>query len=261
MKILILTDLEGISGVNSIADIFEEQTEGYHLARRRLMADTNTAVRAAFDAGADEVFVVDGHGGANNFLPGVLDARAVQCKLSAFAPSMPTVDAVIAIGMHAMAGTLHAFLDHTQSSKTIHNYFYNGTPIGELMQLGVYAGYYGIPCVAVSGDDAACAEARALFGEDVAVASVKHTDRRNTAECIPFDEAEERIYWAVRKGIANRDRIAPIPLTLPLEVTVEFNTTSLCDDVCAARPELVRVNGYCARSVKSKIEEYHDVLL
>lgn len=261
MNVLVLTDLEGISGVDSIDDIFEKESEGFRRGLERLMADTNVAVRAAFDAGAEKVYVCDGHGGGKNFIEGALDVRATQVWCKDFPSVIRDVDAVVVIGAHAMAGTQAAFLDHTQSSKTIHHYFYDGKRIGELSQMGVYAGHFGVPCVAVSGDRAVCAEARELFGEHVATAVVKETEVRNSAVCVDFETAEKRIYDAVREGIANRYRIPPIAQDLPFEIAVEYNTTSLCDDVCRTRTDVERVDGYTVRSVKETIESYFDVLL
>lgn len=261
MNVFVMTDLEGISGVDSINDIFEEDSEGYRRGLERLMADTNVAVRAAFDAGAEKVYVCDGHGSGKNFIEGALDARATQIWVKDYPWVVRDVDAVVAIGAHAMAGTPRAFLDHTQSSKTIHHYLYDGKRIGELAQIGVFAGHFGVPCVAVSGDRAACAEAKALFGEDVAVAVVKETDVRNGASCVDFATADARIYGAVQKGLANRRLVPPIVQRVPFEVAIEYNTTALCDDVCRARADVERVDGYTVRTVKDKIETYYDVLL
>lgn len=261
MNVFVLTDLEGISGVNSINDIFDADSEGYRRALERLMADTNTAVRAAFDAGAEKVYVCDGHGSGKNFIEGALDARAKQIWVKDYPSAVRDVDAVVAIGMHAMAGTQRAFLDHTQSSKTIHHYFYDGKRIGELAQIGVFAGHFGVPCVAVSGDRAACAEAKALFGERVSVAVVKETDVRNQAICVDFEATEKRIYEAVRQGINDRHLVPPLVQSLPFDVSVEYNSTALCDEICHARADVERVDGYTVRSHKEKIETYYDVLL
>ena len=261
MNVFVLTDLEGISGVDSINDIFDVDSEGFRRALERLMADTNVAVRAAFDAGAEKVYVCDGHGGGKNFIEGALDARATQVWVKDFPQVIRDVDAVVVIGTHAMAGTPKAFLDHTQSSKTIHHYFYDGKRIGELAQIGVYAGHFGVPCVAVSGDRAACNEARELFGEHVAIATVKETEVRNSAVCVDFATADTRIYEAVKDGIANRRLILPLAQKLPFEVAIEYNTTALCDDVCRARADVERVDGYTVRTRKDKIETYYDVLL
>ena len=56
MRIYIITDLEGISGVDSI-DMMDENSEGYKLACERLMSDTNAAIEGAFAGGADKVYV------------------------------------------------------------------------------------------------------------------------------------------------------------------------------------------------------------
>ena len=261
MNVFVLTDLEGISGVDSINDIFDTDSEGYRRGLERLMADTNTAVRAAFDAGAERVYVCDGHGSGKNFIEGMLDARAQQVWVRDFPQVIRAVEAVVAIGMHAMAGTPKAFLDHTQSSKTIHHYFYDGKRIGELAQIGVFAGHFGVPCVAVSGDRAACAEARALFGENVSVAIVKESEVRNRATCLALECAEKRIYEAVRQGIVNRHLLPPLAQGVPFDVSVEFNSTALCDEICHERGNVERVDGYTVRSRKEKIETYYDVLL
>ena len=129
MRIFIETDLEGISGVSTIDEI--EQRDPYSF--ERLMADLNAAVSGAVDAGADEVYVTDGHGGGNNFIADRLDKRARQVNASA--DDLPGCDAAFIIGAHAMAGTANAFLDHTQSSKTWHNYYINGCRHGEMGQL------------------------------------------------------------------------------------------------------------------------------
>ena len=61
MKVLISTDIEGISGVVG----FEETRYGgrdFERARRWITGDTNAAVEGAIAGGADEVTVVDVHG-------------------------------------------------------------------------------------------------------------------------------------------------------------------------------------------------------
>ena len=50
MKIFIMTDLEGISGISRKEQV--DNSERYAL--ERLMADVNAAIRGAFDGGADE---------------------------------------------------------------------------------------------------------------------------------------------------------------------------------------------------------------
>ena len=139
IKVFIITDLEGISGI-SRADQITQDSPDYAYSIGRLMADTNAAVAGAFDGGADEVLVVDGHGGGNNFPPDSLDPRAKQCRLSTKEVDFTTVSAFMHVGAHAMAGTLNAFLDHTQSSVRWFDYRINGRSMGEMGQEAVLAG-------------------------------------------------------------------------------------------------------------------------
>ena len=62
MRALLISDLEGITGVDSIDMIFD-QGEGYRRACELLTGDVNTAVESLLDEGVQECFVVDGHGG------------------------------------------------------------------------------------------------------------------------------------------------------------------------------------------------------
>ncbi|MBQ8642391.1 MAG: M55 family metallopeptidase [Clostridia bacterium] len=258
--VFICTDLEGISGVSHIDQVMNTDSDGYRQACELLMGDTNAAIAGAFDAGAEAVYVLDGHGGGKNFIPGMLDSRARQIGIHDMPAVMPKVSATMQIGLHAMAGTRYAFLDHTQSSANIHNYYFNDIRIGELMQDGVYSGAFGVPCVTVSGDRAACAEAEHFF-PGVYTAVVKTAEERNTADCLPVAEAQRRIYNAARAGYENRIHIRPYVFPVPFTVTVEYNRADYCDNVCRNRPDLERLDARTARSVKTRIESYFDVLL
>ena len=259
-SVFICTDLEGISGVNHIDMVMNTEEEGYRKACELLMGDTNAAVAGAYDGGADEVYVLDGHGSGKNFIRGMLDPRAVQIHMDDMPDIMPKAGAVMQIGLHAMAGTAEAFLDHTQSSASIHNYYFNDTRIGELMQDGVYAGAFGVPCVTVSGDRAACAEAEHFF-PGVCTAVVKTTKVRNTAECLPVPEAQKRIYEAAKAGFENRLSIKPYIMPIPFTVTVEYNRSDYCDNTLNWRKDVERLDARTLRIVKNQIKTYWDVML
>ena len=207
------------------------------------------------------MYVCDGHASGANFIEGALDKRATQVWVKDLAWAVKDVDAVVEIGNHAMAGTWGAFLDHTQWSLGMHHYFYNGERIGEAMQMAVFAGHFGVPLVAVTGDKHACEEAKRFFGENLPTACVKVAKRRNVAECIPNDEAEKLVYETVKKGVLERANFQPTIMKLPFEVKVEFNRCDYCEDSCIGRDDVERVDAYTARSIKTKIEKYQDVLL
>ncbi|MGH8793702.1 MAG: DUF993 family protein, partial [Stackebrandtia sp.] len=69
-------------------------------------------------------------------------------------------DALLFVGQHAMAGTFHAPLAHTYSSRTIAYYRLNGVFIGEFGARAIIAGNAGVPTIYLSGDDKALLEAK-----------------------------------------------------------------------------------------------------
>ncbi len=259
MKVIIMTDLEGISLVDSIDMIFQEN-EKYRFACERLMADTNAAVQGAIDAGVDNILVFDGHGNGRNFIEDLLDPRAIHFRNFNELGLFDDCIAYLEVGLHAKAGTLNAFLDHTQSSKTWFNYYINGKTYGELAQGAAYCGAYNVPVVMVSGDEAACDEARELI-DGIECAVVKKAVGRNNAKCLDADISTKLIREAAFRGIKKASRIKPYKVELPAEIKVEFCRSDYCDEVFASKPYLVRTD---ARTLVKSIESiatYNDVQL
>lgn len=256
MNIFVLTDLEGISGVDSIDDL---AGENYRHAQERLMADTNAVIKGLFEAGADKVFVEDGHGGGHNFLEDRLDPRAAQAVLNPDHIDLTNIDAFICVGYHAMAGTADAFLDHTQSSVAWHNYYINGKPQGELGQVAVYGGIYGIPVIMTSGDETYCKEASALIPGIIAV-PVKKALGRNRAVSIPDAEAEDILRSAAAESLSLINTISPYTEKLPLEIILEFNRTDYLENSLSADPSIERLDARTLRRIADKVVYYEDLL-
>lgn len=256
MHVLVITDIEGIAGVDSI-DMIDESTEGYRRACEYLMADTNAAIDGAFASGATSVTVVDGHGGGKNFIKGLLDRRATQLPAREFSKNTPThFDALLCVGAHAMAGVENAFLDHTQNSTKWFEYRIGGVPSGELAQQGYCMGYFGVPLVMASGDAAACREAKTLV-PDIATACVKTANSRNQAISLPLEDARKLIRAAAKDGVERCKKIAPLSLSLPIDVQITFTRNDFCDQ--AMHEGLVR-NGRTLKKTVEKIECYANLV-
>jgi len=264
MNVLILTDLEGISGVDTMEHI-TDMTEGdgklYRYACERLMADTNAAIEGAVRAGAETIYVIDGHGPGTNFIDELLDERATKVPASSFTELVndEKLDAYLQVGAHAKPGTLNGFLDHVQNSKTWHNYKVNGVCYGEIVQGSLFVGSKNIPCVMVSGDEAACEEAKECLGSQIACAVVKRGVGRNKAECMELSLAEELIRNAAEDGIRRRNEMKPFTLPMPITIQVEFNRTDYCEE--RIRPDLRRVDARTLEKTVYEIHKYQDVLL
>ncbi|MBQ8578555.1 MAG: M55 family metallopeptidase [Clostridia bacterium] len=268
-RAMIVTDLEGISCVDSIRAIYGARDEtgakmedaaAYRHACERLMADTNAAVRGALAGGAETVYVWDGHGGGNNFIPELLDGRAVQVDGSTVMDIIGDCDALLCVGMHAKAGTPRAFLDHTQSSASIFDYRYNGISSGEITQECLFAGWFGIPCVALTGDRAACEEAGNVC-PGVYTAEVKAAEVRNSAVCVDAQTAEARIFEAAKAGYEHRRDFAPFTVSWPLEIEVTYLRTDFCDAILRWRQDARRVDGRTLARTSNEIKSYMDILI
>lgn len=259
INVFIVTDLEGISGIGNITQVSDTAAGSYAFSLERLMKDTNAAVDGAFEGGAGAVYVLDGHGGGNNFIEGMLDQRVVQLyKLNADRFDPDKTNLLMSVGAHAMSGTHNAFLDHTQSSVAWHDYSINGRRCGEIAQSAAFAGAWDIPMVMVSGDEAVCAEARQFFG-DIATAAVKYAVGRNNAVTADLGEAEGRIREAAKKGVSLAGKIKPFRPLLPAEIRLEYNRADYCDSAMQ-RGELERLDARTVRKVIHEIKNYADLL-
>lgn len=252
MKIYIETDLEGISGVDSI-EMMNTDTQSYRFAVKRLMADTNAAIEGAFLGGAKQVTVIDGHGGGGNFDLSLLDKRAVVGG-----NVDDSYDAIFCIGAHAMAGTQNAFLDHTQSSLAWFNYWINGRRVGELVMSAALAGHFGVPLVMVAGDEAACAEAR-LFFDDIECAAVKYARSRNEAVLYDLDESIEKIKVAARNAMSLIGSARVFRPILPMEVKLELCRADYCDPL-ASLPGVERLDARTVRKVSKDCSSYKQLI-
>lgn len=258
-KVLIMTDLEGASMVAEMMAVKDESSQGYKDAVKMLMNDVNVAVSALIDAGAEEVYVVDGHASGKNFVEGCLDPRATQVWMNELNDVIKQIDACVMIGTHAMASTPNAFFDHTQLWEEIRHYRYNGESMGEIMQLGIFAGAHNVPIVAVSGDEAACAEAKRFY-DGLETAAVKKAITRDKAECYEKEQTDKAIYQAFKKGYEKRATIKPYKISVPLTIEVEYNDVKVWERD-GEHPDVERVNGNTLKSVKQQVNKYCDVML
>ena len=257
MKVIIISDLEGISCVDDIDMIFVD--EEYQKARKLLMEDVNATISGAFEGGASEVYVLDGHGGGNNFIPELLDKRAKQIKFADFnCFECDEYDAAITMGCHAMAGTTEAFLDHTQSSSTWFDYKVNGKSYGEIGQQAITFGAHSVPLVMVSGDLAACNEAKSLI-PNIATAIVKSAKIRNKAECLPLEEALKKISDAAADGVRRYKEIKPYKIETPADISLTLYRNDYCDDIVKNNANLQR-NGRTVSKTVDTIKCHKDIL-
>lgn len=248
MKLAIMTDMEGLAGVDHWDQCYAvaDDDPAYRHGLTQLAADTNAAVAGCFDAGATEVVVWDGHGRNRQqaFSRVRLDPRASLRRILPGAPLRfegldASVAGVLMIGQHAMAGTLRGFLDHTQCPKEICRYRIKGEEHGEMSQLALHAGALDVPLLHVAGDEALVAEAHRLFPW-VGTTTTKRGTGWATCELLDPDLVRAQLRRDVAVAITARAAARPWTLPTPIEVTVEFAWSELADRYAAipgvARP-------------------------
>ena len=257
-KIYIATDMEGVSGIGHL-EMMERGGPEFHRCRKLLCADVNAAVSGVFDGGATEVTVLDAHGGGGNFIIEELDPRATYERSAGGRRKFPSLDescdGFFLIGRHAMAGTAQAFLDHTQSSRSWFSYSLGGREMGEMGQLAAIAGHFGVPVLLVTGDEAACVEARSFFPGAETV-SVKWAPVRNRAVCIHPERAHQLIREAAAQALKLVGKLEPFVAAMPAEIKLTFTRSDYADGL-AHRPGVTRVD---ARTITKSIDCVLDLL-
>ncbi len=197
MKICLMTDMEGVSGVLDFPTWCFPESRYYEMGRRLLTQEANAAIDGFFAGGADEVLAVDGHGaGGIDFIH--LDPRAEYSR--GWHPAWPfglddTFDGVAWVGQHAKASTEHAHLPHTQNMQYI-DLSVNGVSIGEFGQLALCAAELGVPAFFGAGDRAFTQEAEA-FAPGIVTCAVKRGVMPGTGEECTEAEYARRYTGAV----------------------------------------------------------------
>ena len=227
MRIYFETDLEGATGVWCEESAGRDGGALFTEAYANLAADINAAIEGAAEGGADAFAVTDGHG-AQGMDWSLLDPRAERRRCNAF----DGCDAVFVVGQHAMAGTMNAFLDHTQSSRDWFCYKINGRPTGEIGQTAMCAAAAGLPVIFLSGDEAAVTEAHNFLG-NIETAAVKRGIGRQV--CALYDPAQARAAIragakrAVERFLSDPGQFRLYTPALPAVCELTFTRTDRCD--------------------------------
>jgi D-amino peptidase len=233
MKILIAADMEGISGVTHDDQTTPGHSE-YTRFRKIMTADVNAAIQGAFEAGADEILVTDGHWDGTNLLIEELDSRArlnagLGSPFSMVQGVEDGVDGVFFVGYHACAGSKNAVLDHTWSD-AVAGLWLNDRLVGEVGLNAAVCGYFNAPVVMVSGDQTVCGEARDLLGP-IEVAVVKRATGHLSAECLPLELAHDKICEAAARAVMRlkAGELKPFRLENPVKARLEFTYSAMAD--------------------------------
>jgi D-amino peptidase len=225
LKVFISVDMEGLAGAVTGEQLGPAGFE-YQRFREFMTAETLAAIDGARAAGATEIVVADSHGNMQNLLidrlpADVLLVRGTGRPLGMMHGIDSTFHAAVFIGYHSATTNLAGVRAHTFASARYTSIRLNGIPMAESTFNAALAAHYGVPVVAISGDEAAVAELLEIVPQ-AAGAVVKNSIGFHSAITMTPEAAQRVIRDAVRTGLERRAQIRPWTPGGPYTLEVGF---------------------------------------
>jgi D-amino peptidase len=229
---LIVTDMEGVGGVNNADEQLLPGQRRYDESRRLLVGELNAAIKGLLEAGAGEVVVWDGHDGSRSLSISDIDPAAELIQGRPTPANYYLADhlyaGILFVGQHAMAGAKNGVLAHSQSF-SVERISLNGRSVGEIGQVAAIGGYFHIPVIMLAGDQAACDELLELQPKAETVA-VKRGAGKASALSLSHEEACKRIHEAARRAATRVSQFTPWSVEGPVELKFEFKDKAQSPD-------------------------------
>jgi D-amino peptidase len=258
-RIFVSVDMEGIGGVVTGEQIGVQGFE-YGRFRELMTEEANAAIAAAREQGATEFVVADSHGGFQNLLVEKLpkDVQVVRGSprpLGMMQGIDDTFDGVIFIGYHASTTNPEGVRAHSFSSANLADLRLNGVSVSEGAWNAALAAHFGVPVLAVSGDEAAVKEVQALVpGAEGAV--VKWPYGFHAARTLSPEASRDVIRDAVKRGMARRTQIPITRPRTPVEVEIRFKSYRP-SEILSWLPGVKRLDAHSARfTARDMVEAY-----
>lgn len=242
LRVFISCDMEGCTGIVHNDQLVPGGFD-YVRGRELMTGDVVAAAEAALSyEDVTQVRICDGHGTMRNVLierlpsgvdlvTGPASSRGL-CQVEGLDAGY---DVLLCVGYHAMAGTPGALLSHTWIGSIVSEVRVNGRAFGELALNAGIAGDLGIPVAFLSGDEAACVEARSFLGDHLVTVPVKRAVGVKSAVCRTPSDTAEAIRLGVLTALEGLERLKPFVVEGPVEVAVSFHRTDMADRA-AKRP-------------------------
>ena len=229
MRVLLLTDMEGVSTITDTRECWPVFPEYWRTGRAKMTAEVVAVTTGLLQGGATAVLIQDRHGtGWPNLLPDALPEGVTTYRPTG---AESRVDAMFQLGLHARCGTADGFISHTHVPEF--RLRVNGTLITETHD---YAWRSGLPLLGITGD---ATLQRELDGElaGVPFLGVKHSSSRVETRPVHDDPHEELRAFARRCLVTRRAVLTPHP---PEQFTVEISMRPDLADLVHAGKRLTR---------------------
>jgi len=236
MKVYIVFDMEGCTGISISAQTGPNPVvpAAYPRAQRLATDDVKAAIDGVLqvDKNADILFN-DAHGHCTNvFFEEFPENVSVVTNSREFFDEVlgldNSFDALVGVGVHGHPLIPDAVLCHNWNAREVK---FNGKTLTETCLDASLAGYYGVPLVAISGDEASTKFIRENVSAGMAAAVVKKGIGQYNAISLNPKRAQRIIKEAVIDGLRRRNEIAPLtfenPVTVEITYPLQFNAHAL----------------------------------
>ena len=230
MRFLVMTDIEGVTGVTTFS-----QAEKSDFGREMLMNDLCAVLSGIKDAGAEAV-VYDMHTDGRNVDISRIDAPVVMGKPileERYRGVGSDFDGLFLLGLHTMQHTGH-LLAHSYLREYDAIYL-NDLLVGEIGIEAALAGEQGIPLKFISGDDMGCAEGEALI-ENLVTCPVKISLGDDTAICLSPEKTAQML--RKRASEAVKANIKPFVVKAPFEIKIVYSDCRYLEIMKEIHPEI-----------------------
>lgn len=226
MKVYISFDMEGTSGTAYRGQMGPDtnRPDAYRHAQRLATDDAKAAIDGVleFESNA-EIWFNDAHARSMNvFFDEFPENVKIIIGSGELMDEVLGLDssfyALICIGAHGNVLTADAVLNHVWHVREVK---FNGKSLSETGLNASLAGYYGVPLVAMSGDEASMRGIQENLSNKIAAAVVKKGIGRYSAVCISPRITKKLIKETVIDGLKSRDEIPLVTYKNPITVEID----------------------------------------
>lgn len=236
MKIMIRSDIEGVTGVTTYA-----QAEGTDFGREMLMNDLEACIDGILSTGSHEIVIYDEHTDGRN-----IDMTALPETVSVIMGKPlytekwggidSSFDAMFMVGFHARSGVPGSLLPHSYSRKNLEIRL-NGMVVGEIGMEAAIAGDFDVPLWLVTGDSAGMKEAEETI-ENVHTVSVKESYGEFEAKCYSPQMTAKLIYEAAASVMKEPPKAEPFKIEGPVEMQIDLAQSDYTGKLKSTYPDL-----------------------
>ena len=237
--ILILTDMEGVSGLIDQRLLYSGRKFWMNYGRYLLTEDINAIASALYSKGIKRIYLSENHNFGRNvaveeLLPFITILPPHCANTNMWGTSFweglyknKNIIGAIMLGFPAMAGA-GGYLSHSWDNDVFEYIKINGEEYGAIGTTAALLGEYDIPLIAVIGDEAAAKEATKV-NANITTVIVKKMSENNWISVLPPDIAHNLISKKVSKALDNLPNIKPFKVRKPVKVEFKIKKVDYLD--------------------------------